>query len=96
MNRYLSRGIKATAALASGLLSMVLFAPTAFATGTQTAGGGSAATPSSGTAAPVVHYVVTGGMAGWAIALIAIGAALLTAILCATAFSVRPRPLLVA
>ena len=74
-------------AICSGLLSFVLFAPSAFALmvnfPTYANGRGPAPTgarPSvSQSGLTAVHTVVTSGMAGWLITVIAVGAALLAA-----------------
>lgn len=74
------RRIRRTAGVLAGLacawLGLAVAAPAAFAMPAPPSGGsGSVTTP-----APVqVHTVVVGGMAGWQIALIAVGAALLAA-----------------
>jgi hypothetical protein len=70
------------AAVVTGLAAaLVAFATPAFASLPPGHGGpaGHAVPPPAGP--PVVHTVVTGGTPGWAIALIAIGAALLAATL---------------
>jgi hypothetical protein len=70
------------AAVVAGLAAaLVAFATPAFASLPPVHGGpaGHAVPPPAGP--PVVHTVVTGGTPGWAIALIAIGAALLAATL---------------
>jgi hypothetical protein len=61
-------------ALAGALLAAAAAAPAAFALPRPPAGGGETA-PS-----PSTVHVITGGMPGWQIALIAIGAALLAAV----------------
>ena len=74
-------------AICSGLLGFVLFAPSAFAlmVNFRTYANGRAPSPAGTQSAvsqphpTVVHTVVTGGMAGWLITLIAVGAALLAA-----------------
>jgi hypothetical protein len=70
------------AAVVAGLAAaLVAFATPAFASLPPGHGGpaGHAVPPPAGP--PVVHTVVTGGTPGWAIALIAVGAALLAAAL---------------
>ena len=85
--RSVRRTASVVLAICSSLLGFALFAPSAFAlmVGFQSYANGRVPS-SAGTSlvAPqpgltVVHTVVTGGMAGWLITLIAIGAALLTA-----------------
>jgi hypothetical protein len=61
------------AALATTLLAAAAAAPAAFALPQPPMAGG------DGTPPPPVHTVVVGGMPGWQIALIAIGAAILAA-----------------
>ena len=62
------------AALAAALLAATAAAPAAFATLPPPEPGGTARVPP-----PAIHTVVVGGMPGWQIALIAIGAAILAA-----------------
>jgi hypothetical protein len=72
MNR-IQRGLAVLAGLGGTLLTLAIAAPAAFAV-----------PPPPEPAAPVpvkVHTVVTGGMPGWQITLIALGAALLAAAL---------------
>jgi hypothetical protein len=74
------RRVRRLAAIVAGLagaLLAVTAAPAAFAM-TVPAGGGGAG-PAGPPARTVIHTVVAGGMPGWQIALIAAGAALLTA-----------------
>ena len=74
-------------AICTSLLGFALFAPSAFAlmVGFQSYANGRAPTlAGTQSAVPqphptIVHTVVTGGMAGWLVTLIAIGAALFTA-----------------
>jgi len=78
--RFIRRAVSVLAAAGGSLLGFVLFAPSAFAMvlpppGLSPSGVSSQSVPT------VVHTVVTGGMAGWQIALIAVAAALLTATL---------------
>ena len=72
--RPIRRLARALAALATALLATTAAAPAAFAKPIPPPGGGDAAVPP-----PPVHTVIIGGMPGWQIALIAIGAALLAA-----------------
>jgi hypothetical protein len=65
------------AGLASALLAFTATPPAAFATRLPPAGGADGQPPPP----PQVHTIVTGGMPGWQIALIAIGAALAAAAL---------------
>ena len=64
------------AGLAGALLAFTATPPAAFATRVPPAGGAGGQPPP-----PQVHTIVTGGMPGWQIALIAIGAALAAAAL---------------
>jgi hypothetical protein len=84
---FVRRTASVVVAICSSLLGFALFAPSAFAlmVGFQSYANGRVPS-SAGTSlvAPhpgltVVHTVVAGGMAGWLITLIAIGAALFTA-----------------
>jgi hypothetical protein len=70
--RPIRRITGALAALATALLTATAAAPAAFALPVPPVGGG-------GTPLPPVQTVVTGGMPGWQIALIAIGAAVVAA-----------------
>ena len=75
-----TRRIRRIASILAGLactwLGLAVAAPAAFAMPLPPGGSGGATTP----APPVqVHTVVVGGLTGWQIALIAIGAALLAA-----------------
>ena len=65
------------AALAAAALALAAASPAAFATREPPPGdsGGPASAP------PQIHTIVTGGMPSWQIALIAVGAALLAAVL---------------
>jgi hypothetical protein len=72
------------AGLAGAVLAFSAAATPAFATLVPPGGGGPAAPP------PVqVHTIVTGGMPGWQITLIAAGAALLAAVLAVIADRMR-------
>jgi hypothetical protein len=72
MNR-IQRGLAVLAGLGGTLLTLIIAAPAAFAV---------LPPPEPEAPAPVkVHTVVTGGMPGWQITLIAVGAALLAAAL---------------
>jgi hypothetical protein len=62
------------AALAAALLAAATAAPAAFAVPAPPVGGGETVAPP-----PAAQIVVAGGMPGWQIALIAIGAAILAA-----------------
>jgi len=86
--RYIRRLIAALAGLACGWLGLAIAAPAAFALPVPPSGGGSAGVtlppdpPGWNKHPPLpvqVHTVVMGGMPGWQIALIAIGAALFAA-----------------
>jgi hypothetical protein len=72
MNR-ISRIRRTLAVLAGALLASAGAAPTAFAM-TEPPGG------SDGSSAPPVQLITVGGMPGWQIALIALGAALFAAV----------------
>jgi hypothetical protein len=65
------------AAVTCGLLASAAIAPAAFAYGIPQPGGPGGLTPATPTTVPVV---TAGGMAGWQITLIALGAALAAAI----------------
>ena len=64
------------AAVISGLLASTAIVPAAFAQPIPIGNDGAPATPVS---PPTIQVVTTGGMAGWQIALIAVGAALIAA-----------------
>lgn len=66
-------------AICSTLFGVVVFAPSAFAMVPRDPGGGASAAVLPQPHPRVVHTVVAGGMAGWLITLIAVGAALLAA-----------------
>lgn len=72
----------------AGLLGMVLCAPSAFAYVVRPHSAGSS-TSASSPAPLAVHSAVVGGMAGWQIALIAIGAAMVAAVLAVLADRAR-------
>jgi hypothetical protein len=75
--RRIRRIAVALAGLACAWIGLAVAAPAAFAMTVPGGSGGGVTTPAP---APVqVHTVVMGGMTGWQIALIAIGAALLAA-----------------
>ena len=84
---FVRRTASVVLAICSSLLTFALFAPSAFAlmTGFRSYANGRAPSPAGARPAvsqpglTVVHTVVTGGMAGWLITLIAVGAALLVA-----------------
>jgi hypothetical protein len=76
--RRIRRIVGALAGLACAWLGLAVAAPAAFAMPAPPSGGSGGATMPA--PPPVqVHTVVVGGMAGWQIALIAVGAALLAA-----------------
>ena len=79
--RYICRAASVMIAIGGSLLGSVLYAPSAFALIVHPVGAGSLPTESPQTAPTVVRHIVTGGVAGWQIALIAVAAALLTATL---------------
>ena len=84
---FVRRTASVVLAICSSLLTFALFAPSAFAlmTGFRSYANGRVPSPAGALPAvsqeglTVVHTVVTGGMAGWLITLIAVGAALLVA-----------------
>jgi hypothetical protein len=84
---FVRRTTSVVLAICSGLLSFVLFAPSAFGLMANFRTYANGRAPSLPAAEPavsqphptIVHTVVTGGMAGWLITLIAVGAALLAA-----------------
>ena len=84
---FVRRAASVVVAICSSLLGFVLFAPSAFAlmVNFRTYANGRAPTlAGTQSAVPqphptIVHTVVTGGMAGWLITLIAVGAALVAA-----------------
>jgi hypothetical protein len=79
--RHIRRVAAALAGLACAWLGMAVAAPAAFAVPVPPSGGESGATlPHKHPLLPVqVHTIAVGGMPGWQIALIAIGAALFAA-----------------
>lgn len=79
--RFIRRALSVVFAVGGSFLGLVLFAPSAFATIVEPVGSGSSPATSPQNAPTVFHSVVAGGMAGWQIALIAGGAAVLTATL---------------
>jgi hypothetical protein len=91
--RHIARLAAALAGLALTWLGLAATAPAAFAataTRIPNPGGVSPSTP-----LPVVHTVIVGGMPGWQIALIAIGAALFaaaSAVLAYRALAARRQP----
>ena len=72
--RPIRRLASALAALAATLLAATTAAPAAFALPVPPVGGGDGTGPP-----PPVHTVITGGMPGWQIALIAIAASVVAA-----------------
>ncbi len=84
---FVRRTPSVVVAICSSLLSFALFTPSAFALMVNFRTYANGRAPASAGALPaaaqpgltVVHTVVTGGMAGWLITLIAIGAALFAA-----------------
>jgi hypothetical protein len=76
---FVRRATSLGIAAASGLLGCLLFAPSAFAGVVEPVGDGSSSAVALHTAPTAAHNMVTGGMAGWQITLIAVGAALLAA-----------------
>jgi hypothetical protein len=79
--RFIRRALSVVFAVGGSFLGFVLFAPSAFAMIVEPIGSGSSAVASPQPAPTLVHSAVAGGMAGWQIALIAVGAAALTATL---------------
>jgi hypothetical protein len=75
----LRRLIGVLAAVTCGLLASAVIVPAAFARVVPAGGGGGGITRVAPVPATTVRVVTTGGMAGWQIALIALGAALLAA-----------------
>ena len=78
---HIRRIAMALAALAVAALGLAAASSTAFAMRMPPSGG----TGGSVRAAPTIHTVVTGGMPGWQIALIAVAAALFAAVLAVVA-----------
>ncbi len=106
--RHLRRMAGVLAGLASAWLGLAMAAPAAFAVTHPTPGPAGYVTPGApgypvpqpGPPLPAqVHTVVVGGMPGWQIALIAMGAALfaaVTAVLADRAWAARRKPAAVA
>jgi hypothetical protein len=95
--RHIRRVAAALAGLACAWFGIAVAAPAAFAVPVPPSGGGScAALPPKHPLVPVqVHTVAVGGMPGWQIALIAIGAALFAAaaaVLLDRAWTARRKP----
>jgi len=78
--RYLRRAGSVVLATAASLLSFVLCAPSAFALIERPVSDGSSPSLSPGPV-PTTTHLVNAGMAGWQIALISVGAAVLVATL---------------
>jgi hypothetical protein len=72
----LGRLASVLAAVIAGLLASAAIVPAAFA---QPIPIGNDGTPTTPVPPPTIHVVTTGGMAGWQITLIAVGAALIAA-----------------
>lgn len=75
--RHVRRILMTLAGLATAALALAATAPAAFATKIPPPEGPAGPVP----AAPAMHTIVTGGMPGWQITLIAAAAALLAALL---------------
>ena len=75
----LRRSVAVLAALTVGLLASAATVPAAFAMIPPDPGGAAGSAGVAPVQAPAVRVVVTGGMAGWQITSIALGAALLAA-----------------
>ena len=67
------------AAITCSLLGSIAVVPAAFARPVPPPGGSYGPVPAGPVPATTIHVITTGGMAGWQIALIAIGAALVAA-----------------
>ena len=67
------------AAITASLLASIAVVPAAFARPVPPPGGSYGPVPAGPVPATTIHVITTGGMAGWQIALIAIGAALVAA-----------------
>jgi hypothetical protein len=67
------------AAITCSLLASIAIVPAAFARPVPPPGGSYGPDPAGPAPATTIHVITTGGMAGWQIALIAIGAALVAA-----------------
>ncbi|HEY1831924.1 MAG TPA: hypothetical protein VGG38_16950 [Acidimicrobiales bacterium] len=76
---FVRRAATIGAAAASCLLSFLLFTPSAFAGIVEPIGDGSTSAVAPRTAPLTAHIVATGGLTGWQITLIAVGAALMAA-----------------
>jgi hypothetical protein len=76
---FVRRATSLGAAAASSLLGFLLFAPSAFAQVVRPVGDGSSSPVTPPIAPSTAHTVVAGGMAGWQITLIVVGAALMAA-----------------
>ena len=68
------------AAVTCGLLASAAIVPAAFAMVAPNPGGAYGGTPAAPAPAPAIPVVTAGGMAGWQITVIALGAALVAAI----------------
>jgi hypothetical protein len=79
--RFIRLATSLMVAAASSLLGLMLFTPSAFALVMRPVGDGSSTAAAPQTAPATAHYVVSTGMAGWQIALIAVAAAVFTAAL---------------
>ena len=76
---FARRATSLSVAAGSSLLGLLLFAPSAFAIVVKPGGEGSSSAVTPQTAPSTAHSIITGGMAGWQITLIAVGAALVAA-----------------
>lgn len=76
---FVRRASSLGVAAASGLLGFLLFTPLASAREVMPVGDGTSIAVAPQSAPSAVHNVVTSGMAGWQITLIAVGAALVSA-----------------
>jgi hypothetical protein len=104
--RHIRRAAGVLAGLACAWLGLAMAAPAAFAVTHPTPGPADYITPQPGLPLPLplppplhVHTVVVGGMPGWQIALIAMGAALVAAaaaVLADRTWAARRRPATVA
>ena len=77
--QFLGRLAAALAAITCSLLATVAVVPAAFARPVPPPGGSYAPAPAGPVPATTIHVITTGGMAGWQITLIALGAALVAA-----------------
>jgi hypothetical protein len=77
--RFFRRATRLSFAAVSCLLGSLLFAPSAFALVVRPVGDESSPAAVPSTAPSTAHTIVTSGMAGWQITVIALGAALLAA-----------------